>query len=101
LRWFSDRYPDRVLAKSACIGCPFHNDTEWRRIKDVFPEEFEEACHINEKLRNTEGRFKGSRFLHAKRIPLRDVDFSTVEEKGQGQLFDDPMMNECEGMCGL
>ena len=101
LQWFSDRYPDRMLAKSACIGCPFHNDHEWRRIKEVFPEEFEEACQIDETLRNTKGRFHGARFLHAQRIPLRDVDFSTAEELGQGELFKDLMQNECEGMCGI
>ena len=101
LRWFNDNYTDRPLAKSACVGCPFHNDHEWRRLKESFPDEFEEACQIDEKLRDTEGRFRGSRFLHAKRVPLREVDFSTAEEQGQGQLFNDLMLNECEGMCGL
>ena len=101
LRWFNDKHANRTLAKSACIGCPFHTDHEWRRIKDVFPDEFEEACQVDETIREAEGRFHGARFLHAKRIPLRDVDFSTAEEKGQGELFDDQMMNECEGMCGL
>ena len=101
LEWFKAKYVDRTLAKSACIGCPFHNDREWRRIKEEFPEEFEEACQVDDKLRGVEGRFHGARFLHAQRIPLRDVDLSTAEEKGQGQLFDDLMINECEGMCGL
>jgi hypothetical protein len=101
LRWFNDKHADRTLAKSACIGCPFHTDHEWRRIKNEFPVEFEEACQVDETIREAEGRFHGARFLHAKRIPLRDVDFSTAEEKGQGELFDDQMMNECEGMCGL
>ena len=101
LKWFDERYEDRGLAKSACIGCPFHNDHEWRRIKKVFPEEFEEACQIDEKIRDAEGRFHGVRFLHAQRVPLREVDFSTAEDKGQGTLFDDLMINECEGMCGL
>ena len=97
LRWFEENYPDRELVKSACVGCPFHNDHEWRQLKEAAPDEFEEACVIDEKLRETEGRFRGKRFLHAKRVPLRDIDFSTAEERGQGQLFD----NECEGMCGV
>tara|TARA_R110000744_G_scaffold91925_2_gene178192 strand:- start:885 stop:1739 length:855 start_codon:yes stop_codon:yes gene_type:complete len=101
LRWFNDNYANRPLAKSACVGCPFHNDHEWKRLKESFPDEFEEACQVDEKLRDADGRFHGSRFLHAKRVPLREVDFSTAEEKGQGQLFDDLMLNECEGMCGL
>ena len=101
LKWFTENYPDRVLVKSACVGCPFHNDNEWRDLKDNFPEEFEEACVVDDLLREGEGRFHGARFLHAKRIPLRDVDFSTAEELGQGELFKDLMQNECEGMCGL
>ena len=56
---------------------------------------------MDDLLREGEGRFHGARFLHAKRIPLRDVDFSTAEELGQGELFKDLMQNECEGMCGL
>ena len=33
MSWFEKNYPDRVLAKSACIGCPFHNDALWRDLK--------------------------------------------------------------------
>jgi hypothetical protein len=36
-------------------------------------------------------------FLHKSRIPLDEVDLRTVEERGQGNLFE----MECEGMCGL
>ena len=101
LGWFEKNYPERPLAKSACIGCPFHSDHEWRHIRDSAPEEFEEACAIDDQLREREGRFRGARFLHAKRIPLREVDFSTAKERGQGELFNELMQNECEGMCGV
>jgi len=30
-------------------------------------------------------------------VPLAEVDFSTAEERGQGNLF----QNECEGHCGV
>lgn len=40
---------------------------------------------------------RGEQFMHAKRIPLGQVDFSTLEERGQLNLF----INECEGMCGV
>jgi|TARA_R100000963_G_C4636811_1_gene100801 hypothetical protein len=101
LNWFNENYPDKNLVKSACVGCPFHNDDEWRHLKYNSPEEFAEACHIDEILRDGEGRFKGKRFLHSQRIPLKEVDLSTAEELGQQDLFKDLMQNECEGMCGV
>jgi len=97
LRWFEDHYPGRSLAKSACVGCPFHNNREWRQIKEANPEEFEEACKIDDQLRIQKGRFHGKRFLHADRIPLRNVDLRTAEDRGQLNMFN----NECEGMCGV
>lgn len=97
LKWFEDNYPGKSLTKSACVGCPFRSNEEWREIQSVDPQEFEDACHVDELLRNQEGRFKGQRFLHADRIPLKDVDFSTAEDKGQIDMFN----MECEGMCGV
>tara|TARA_R100000655_G_scaffold70883_1_gene109271 strand:+ start:5612 stop:6358 length:747 start_codon:yes stop_codon:yes gene_type:complete len=82
--------------KSACIGCPYHNDEQWREIKTQFPDEFEETCKVDDKIR------KGvtldiDLFLHRSLKPLRDVDFRTMEEMGQLNFFTE----ECEGMCGL
>lgn len=36
-------------------------------------------------------------FLHRSCKPLSEVDFSTEEERGQLDMFN----NECEGMCGV
>ena len=83
------------VPKSACIGCPFHTDREWRRLKDTAPEEFEEACQFDEAIRNCGGR-RGQMFLHSSGLPLREVDFSTAEERGQLNW-----LNECFGMCGV
>jgi hypothetical protein len=97
LNWFEKRYPGRGLTKSACIGCPFHNNHEWREIRDAAPEEFEQACEVDEALREAQGRFHGKRFLHADRIPWRNVDLRTAEDRGQLDMFN----MECEGMCGV
>jgi hypothetical protein len=97
LQWFEDHYPGRSLVKSACVGCPFHNNYEWRQIREADPAEFEEACKIDDQLRTQKGRFHGKRFLHADRIPLRKVDLRTEEDRGQLNMFN----NECEGMCGV
>ena len=96
INWLEEHYPDRVVPRSACIGCPYHSDKEWRRIKEN-PEEWADAVEYD-KLTRTGGRgLKGTRFLHAKRIPLDQVDLRTDNEKGQPDLWG----NECDGMCGM
>jgi hypothetical protein len=40
---------------------------------------------------------KAKEYMHAARVPLDEVDLSTLEERGQGNLFN----MECEGMCGV
>ena len=85
-----------VPPKSACLGCPYHNNELWREIKIEYPEEFEETCKVDEKIRQTVGS-KSEQFMHRSCKPLRDVDFRTMEEMGQLNFFTD----ECEGMCGV
>lgn len=61
---------------SRCIFCPFRSDEMWRALS---PEEFEEACQIDESLRadGTPPRgYKGMPYLHRSRRPLREVDLT-------------------------
>lgn len=87
--------------KSACTFCPYHDDGLWRTMKRDDPDGFTDACAIDEAIRpGMPGpkRPDGEQwYVHTSRIPLRLVDFSTLEDHGQGRLFG----NECEGMCGV
>ena len=87
--------------RSACIGCPYHSDKEWRNIRDNDPESWADAIFIDDQIRSnpaiSERMFRGQAYLHSKRIPLSVVDLSTEEDRGQINMFG----NECEGMCGL
>lgn len=83
--------------KSSCIGCPFHSDHEWRRIRDTDPEAWQDALNLDEIIRKPVRGIKGEQFMHRKMLPLAQVDLSTAEERGQVNMFE----NECEGMCGL
>ena len=96
LAWFKKRYPTRPLAKSACIGCPFHNDKEWRDMKINDPKSFADAIIFDNEIRNS-GSSGTEQFLHASRQPLSEVDLRNLEDKGQINMFE----NECEGMCGV
>lgn len=83
--------------KSSCVACPFHSDDEWRLIKED-PEAWADVLRVDESIRiPVAGKMRGVQFMHADRIPMRDVDLASAEERGQINLFE----NECEGMCGL
>lgn len=86
--------------RSACTFCPYHSDAEWRRLKIESPIEFQEAARFELDLQEVKRRtdnMRGVPFLHKSCKPLSEVDFSTEEERGQLNMFN----NECEGMCGV
>ena len=100
LRWMeSHGYPEPP--RSSCVYCPFHSNTEWRRLKTDEPREFTKAVKFEraiQKMKGTDGNFDSVPFLHRSRVPLDQVDFSTLAERnGQINLFE----NECEGVCGV
>jgi hypothetical protein len=83
--------------RSACIGCPFHSDAEWRRMKDHDPESWVDAVKFDKIIRQGVRGTREKCYLHNSLRPLDEVDLSTDEDHGQLSLFTD----ECEGMCGL
>ena len=98
LNWFNENYPDRHLPRSSCIGCPYRSNSEWKQLKESDPKSFQDAVSVDWSLRNvptTRGAIKGEAYLHRSRIPLSEVDFSAVTS------YDDQMLEECEGLCGI
>ena len=97
--WFQQRYPDRTLPKSACIGCPYHSNSIWKDLKENDPESFMEAVKVDIELRSnpniTALTPDAEAYLHRSRKPLALVDFEGV--KGYQDLMED----ECEGLCGI
>jgi hypothetical protein len=101
-RWMeANGYP--APPRSACSYCPFHSDAEWRRLKTQEPEEFAKAVKVERLLQKLHldatlpGKSHGVAYLHSSLLPLDQVDFSTEEEHGQTDMF----QNECQGMCGV
>lgn len=83
--------------KSACTFCPFHSDSMWRDMRGSDPESWSEAVSVDDAIRSNKVLLRGTPYLHPSLKPLREVDLSTAEERGQLNLFG----NECEGMCGV
>lgn len=97
--WFEQHYPGRTLPRSACIGCPYHSNAEWARIKYTDPESWADAVLVDAALRiGGESSIVGAElYLHGSLIPLDEIDFSNPPEDGQPSLFGE----ECEGLCGV
>jgi 3'-phosphoadenosine 5'-phosphosulfate sulfotransferase (PAPS reductase)/FAD synthetase len=94
--WLEAEYPNIHVPRSACIGCPYHSDAEWRRIKED-PEAWADAVEFDEAIRN-QPKMEGRSYLHRSCEPLKDVDLRTDVDHGQGLLS---WADECDGMCGM
>ena len=81
--------------RSACIGCPFHSDHEWRDLRDNRPDEWADAVDFDARIRIAGGMDKPT-YLHRQCVPLDQADLTTAEDAGQLTMLD-----ECEGMCGV
>ena len=91
-RWLLERY-GRVVFKSACVACPFHDDAYWLSMREHRPDEWEQACDFDEQIRFLPG-IRGQCFVHRSCVPLREIDFNLtsrerrLEARGQMGLFD-------------
>jgi hypothetical protein len=90
--------------RSSCVFCPYHRDSEWRRLQVDEPESFAAAVAFEKSLQEAKGiseNFHSKPFLHKSCKPLETIDFRSDVERGQNLLFDDSWNDECEGMCGV
>lgn len=97
---YAERKQWKRPPRSACLGCPFRSDHEWKELRESRPEEWDEAVEFDRALRNPTtkpSRFTASLYLHNQAVPLDEADLRSQEERGQLSLFD----QECVGMCGL
>ncbi len=98
LRWMEAHgYPEPP--RSACVYCPFHNDEEWRRLRDEEPKDFAKAVRFEravQKAKAASANFRTVPFLHRQLVPLTRVDFRSEAEMGQLNFFE----NDCSGLCG-
>ena len=98
LNWFNEKYPNRSLPRSSCIGCPYRSNAEWKQLQENDPKSFQDAVFIDQAIRDVpvaRDAIKGEAYLHRSRKPLSEVDFSEVVS------YDDLMIEECEGLCGI
>ena len=83
--------------KSACIVCPYHNDSYWHFMKTKRPEEFAEAVDFDKQVRSITRKEDEQIYVHRSCKPLDEVEFDKKQTDKQLDMFN----NECEGMCGV
>lgn len=96
IAWLT-RHDYPLPPKSACIGCPFHDDARWRHMRDHDPDAWIDAVEIDRLIRTGLRGIRGDVFLHRSAVALDEADLSTLADHGQLDLWG----NECEGMCGV
>ena len=84
--------------RSACIGCPYRHNREWREMKKHRPGEWREAVEFDRTIRKC-GGMRGDVFIHSDRVPLDEANLWNDCDENQLPLFD--MVDECSGMCGV
>jgi hypothetical protein len=84
--------------KSACLGCPFHSNAEWRNIRDNDPYGWADVIEVDRLLReNSVGKMRGREFMHRSCLPIDQAPIDLPDP--DADLFG--FKNECEGMCGV
>lgn len=100
ISWFAAEYPNRLLPRSACIGCPYHSDEAWLAMRDNDPKAFADAVEVDAALRseghNATNMFRHRAFLHRRRVPLPQAVALTKPGGHEGHWG-----NECAGVCGV
>lgn len=76
-------------AKSACVGCPFHGNAEWRRMRETDPQAWADAVAFDAAYRRGPGMVH-ERFLHISRVPLAQASIDRIRpsEWRQDDVFD-------------
>jgi hypothetical protein len=85
--------------KSACLGCPYHGNQQWRALRDESPREWEDVVAFDAAIRAGNARataggspLLGQAYLHRSLLPLSiaPIDRVTAHEWNarQGDVFD-------------
>lgn len=76
--------------RSACWMCPHRNNAEWRRLRDEYPDDWQNALFLEASIQNNDER-DGGLYLHRQCVDLDDAEI----DEDNLDMFD-----ECDsGFC--
>ena len=96
LQWFEKSGLPKP-PRSACLGCPYHSNKEWQKLRDHDPEGWQETLVLDRYIRNRTNN-NSVLYLHRSGVPLDEAVIDEPENP-EGLLFG--FLDECSGMCGL
>lgn len=112
--WLKRHYPGRVIPRSACIGCPYRSNLEWKKMRDEDPASWRDAIEFDRAIRiadhagqKRKGMLVGLPFVHDSLVPLEMADLDKKDGKtwaGCGIVIDKSGMigdGLFAGMCGV
>ncbi|MFG2836410.1 hypothetical protein ACGFYE_15610 [Streptomyces zaomyceticus] len=81
--------------KSSCLGCPYHGNSQWRKIRDTSPSEWENVVKFDAAIRKGNARANatgntllGEAFLHRSRVPLGEAPIDHITRAERAALDD-------------
>ncbi|MFF6888854.1 hypothetical protein ACFY9F_37460 [Streptomyces sp. NPDC012421] len=81
--------------KSSRLGCPYHGNSQWRKIRDTSPSEWEDVVEFDAAIRKGNARANatgntllGEAFLHRSRVPLGEAPIDHVTRAERAALDD-------------
>jgi hypothetical protein len=81
------------VKKSSCTFCPYHSNSQWKEIKQNYPEEWKKVIAVDEAIRDkSKNGMKDKLYLHRSLKPIKEAYL----QEDQEELF----MCE-EGHCGI
>ena len=102
IEWAEKHYPGHHFPRSACVGCPYRSNREWREMRDERPAEWADAVAFDNTIRDRDRERQRERatvysmpYVHRSCKPL---DQANLDDDQFEFVFG--MANECEGMCG-
>jgi hypothetical protein len=80
----------QAVSRSACVGCPYTSDKQWRILRDHHPEQWAEAVAFDKAIRSGSARatangipLRGTAFLHPSLLPL---DQAPIDPPAGGRI---------------
>ena len=86
-QWMDTTY-GRIAPRSACLGCPFRSNAEWRGIRAS--RHWTDVVEVDATIRHR-GGIRGDLFLHSSCVPLAEADLNDAAMPLFGR--------ECFGQC--
>jgi hypothetical protein len=102
-KWYTNRYPLVELKidrrdcldiidhfgwpeppRTSCYMCPLQDDTEWQKMKNRYPDDFERACNVDDYIKTKDADV----YLHKSFKPLREVVFVAKAERNKEKWWE-------------